>query len=102
MLKENESWAELRNRVQTELVTYSSNLQEAYNQWEIQQQNVAAAEINYSIMNDRYRYGLGTRLELNDAKLALTKAKLNNLQAVYNIKIFELQLKKSMGILQLK
>ena len=94
--------AELRNRVQTELVTYSSNLQEAYNQWEIQQQNVAAAEINYSMMNDRYRYGLGTRLELNDSELALTKAKLNNLQAVYNIKIFELQLKKTMGILQLK
>lgn len=94
--------AELRNRVQTELVTYSSNLQEAYNQWEIQQQNVAAAEISYSMMNDRYRYGLGTRLELNDAELALTKAKLNNLQAVYNIKIFELQLKKAMGILQLK
>ena len=94
--------AELRNRVQTELVTYSSNLQEAYNQWEIQQQNVAAAEISYSMMNDRYRYGLGTRLELNDAELALTKAKLNNLQAVYNIKIFELHLKKAMGILQLK
>ncbi|MGB4845334.1 MAG: TolC family protein [Ferruginibacter sp.] len=93
--------AELKNRVQTELVTYSSNLREAYNQWEIQQQNVSAAEINYSMMNDRYRYGLGTRLELNDAELALTKAKLNNLQAVYTIKIFELQLKKAMGILQL-
>ncbi len=87
--------------MQTELVTYSSNLQEAYNQWEIQQQNVTAAEISYSMMNDLYHYGLGTRLEFNDAELALTKAKLNNLQAVYTIKIFELQLKKSMGILQL-
>lgn len=93
--------AELKNLVQTELITYSSNLQEAYNQWEIQQQNVAASEISYSMMNDRYRYGLGTRLELNDAELALTKAKLNNLQAVYNIKIFELQLKKAMGVLQM-
>lgn len=94
--------AELMTKVKTELVSVSANLQEAYNQWQIQKQNVDAAQINYSMMNDRYRYGMGTRLELSDAELALTKAKLKNLESVYNIKILELQLKKSMGLLLLK
>lgn len=92
---------ELKTKIETELVSINSNLQEAYKQWAIQQQNVDAAEISYSMMNDRYRYGMGTRLELSDAELALTKAKLNNLQSVYNIKILELQFKKAMGVLQL-
>lgn len=92
---------ELKTNLETELVSINSNLQESYNQWEIQQQNVDAAEISYNMMNDRYRYGMGTRLELSDAELALTKAKLNNLQLVYSIKILVLQLKKAMGILQL-
>ena len=87
--------------METELVSINSNLQEAHKQWEIQMQNVAAAEISYAMMNDRYRHGLSTRLELSDAELVLTKAKLNNLQSIYSIKILELQLKKAMGVLQL-
>lgn len=92
---------ELKTKVETELVSINSNLQEAHKQWEIQMQNVAAAEISYAMMNDRYRHGLSTRLELSDAELVLTKAKLNNLQSIYSIKILELQLKKAMGVLQL-
>ena len=92
---------ELENKIQTEIVTLSANLQEAYNQWSIQQQNVEAAQINYSMMNDRYRYGLGNRLELTDSELALTKAKLDNLQSVFSIRLIELQFKKAIGILKL-
>jgi outer membrane protein len=93
--------AELKSKVEMELVSISANLQEAYNQWEIQQQSVDAAQVSYTMMNDRYRYGMGTRLELSDAELALTRAKLNKLQSVYNIKLLELQMKKTMGVLQL-
>lgn len=92
---------ELENKIQTEIVTLSANLQEAYNQWSIQQQNVEAAQINYSMMNDRYRYGMGNRLELTDSELALTKAKLDNLQSVFSIRLIELQFKKAIGILKL-
>lgn len=93
--------AELKNSIQTELLSLSANLQEAYNQWKIQQQNVDAAQINYTMMNDRYLNGLGNRLELTDAELALTKAKLDNLLAIYSIKLSEVQLQKAMGILHL-
>jgi outer membrane protein TolC len=93
--------AELKNGIQTELISLSANLQEAYNQWKIQQQNVDAAQINYTMMNDRYKNGLSNRLELTDAELALTKAKLDNLQSIYLIKLSEVQLQKAMGILRL-
>jgi len=92
---------ELRNSVSTELVSLQSALQEAVNQWHIRQQNVQAAEINFRMMNDRYRHGLGSRLELTDAELALTAAKLENLKAIYSIRITRLQLKKAMGMMQL-
>ena len=92
---------ELKNKIQTETISLSANLQEAYNQWQIQKQNVKAAEINYAMMNDRYRYGLGNRLELTDAELALTKARLDQLHSIYNIRMVETELKKALGILNL-
>lgn len=101
-VKQNEiAMTDLQNSIQTELVSLNANLKEAYDQWHIHKQNVEAAEINYTMMNDRYRYGLGNRLELTDAELALTKARLDYLQAIYSINLVELQLKRAMGILQL-
>ena len=92
---------DLKATIQTELTTLKANSEDARNQWEIQQQNVQAAQINYTMMNDRYRYGLGSRLELTDAELALTKAKLDHLQATFSIRLIDLQVKRAMGILQL-
>jgi outer membrane protein len=101
-IKKNElAVTELKNKIQTELISLSANLQEAYNQWKIQEENVKAAEINYRMMNDRYRNGLGNRLELTDAELALTKAKLDSLQTVYSVRLIEAEMKKAMGILHL-
>ncbi len=93
--------AKLKNSIQTELIYLSANFQEALNQWKIRQQNVEAAQINYNMMNDRYRNGLGNRLELADAELGLTKAKLDNLQAIYSIRLSEVQLQSAMGLLHL-
>lgn len=93
---------DLKSSIQTELVALEANLKAAYDQWRIQQQNVEAAQINYTMMNDRYRYGLGNRLELTDAELALTRARLEHLQAVYSINLVELQWKKALGILTLQ
>jgi outer membrane protein len=93
--------AEIENKVRTEIISLTTNLQEAYTQYRIQQQNVNAAEINYNMMNDRYRYGMGSRLELTDAELALTRSKMDFVQSIYSIRLSELQLKKAMGILKL-
>jgi outer membrane protein TolC len=93
---------DLKSSIQTELVSLQANLKAAYDQWQIQQQNVEAAQINYTMMNDRYRNGLGSRLELTDAELALTRSRMEYIQSVYAINLVELQLKKAMGLLTLQ
>ena len=99
-VKQNElALQDMKSSIHTELISLRANLEEAKRQWQIQEENVKAATVYYTMMNDRYRYGLGSRLELTDAELALTKARLGNLQAVYAIRLAELQLMKAMGLL---
>ncbi len=93
---------ELKASINTELITLQSSLQDAVNQKNVQEKNVEAAEVSYRMMNERYYHGLSTRLELADAELAFTKAKLDRLQAVFNIRLVDLQIKKAMGLLELK
>jgi outer membrane protein TolC len=45
---------------------------------------VGQAEKGYRIANTRYTSGSGTLLETNDALLALARAKVNRIQAVYD------------------
>lgn len=92
---------ELKRTVQTELNSVSANIKEAMNQWLIQKQNVEAAQTTYHMMQERYRNGLGSRLELTDAELALTKTKMEELQTIYTIRLLEIELKKATGMLQL-
>ncbi|MDF2191345.1 TolC family protein [Paraflavitalea sp. CAU 1676] len=101
-VKQNEiAFADLKSSIETELVSLNANLKNAYDQWHIQRRNVDAAQLNYNMINERYRFGLSSRLELTDAELALTKARLNDLQAAYSVSLISLQLKNAMGILQL-
>jgi outer membrane protein TolC len=68
----------------------------------IQKQRTEAAQINYAMMNDRYRNGLGNRLELTDAELGITNAKLQELLWKYNIRLVDLRIRKAVGLLGLK
>lgn len=60
---------------------------------------VAMAEEAYRLALVRYRNGLSTALELGDAELALTQARLNRLQAVYNCTVTRERLRGAMGLL---
>lgn len=51
---------------------------------EAQQRTVEQAEKGYRIATTRFTSGSGTQLEVNDAQLALTQAKVNRIQAVYD------------------
>jgi outer membrane protein TolC len=42
---------------------------------------------------------LSSRLDLADAELSLTEARLNELHSVYTVKITRLQLDKALGLL---
>jgi outer membrane protein len=83
----------------TEIITFQNDLKELLQRLSVQAKTVNAAETNYNIINDRYQNGLSSRLELSDAELALTEAKMGYLNTVYNTKITKLQLDKALGLL---
>ena len=93
--------ADLQKKTETEITGLWLKINEEYNQLQIQHENVSASGITFQMIRERYRAGLSTRLELADAELALTKSKLEEVRLKYNIKILEISLQKSSGVLSL-
>ena len=87
-------------KANTEIASLQSNLKERFQRLSVQERTVQAAEMNFRIVNDRYKNGLSSRLELSDAELALTEAKMNRLNLIFSVKMAKLQLDKALGILQ--
>ncbi len=61
------------------------------------QKGVGQAERGYMIAQKRYDTGAGTLLEMNDAELAMTQAKLNYNQAIYDYMVAKSDLEKTLG-----
>ncbi|RBA44769.1 TolC family protein [Elizabethkingia anophelis] len=92
---------DLKDEIKTTLTSIISKWKEATSQLEIQVTTVQSAELNHQMTEDRFKNGLGSRLELTDAELALTQAKINYLQAVYNLRILHTELQHALGVLEL-
>ena len=92
---------DLKDEVNTTLANIISKWKEASSQLEIQITTVQSAELNHQMTEDRFKNGLGSRLELTDAELALTQAKINYLQALYNLRILHTELQHALGLLEL-
>ncbi|SHF85861.1 TolC family protein [Pedobacter caeni] len=93
---------DLQEEMNAELAAIISRWKEANTQLNVQKTTVEAAELSYIMMNDRYKNGLSSRLELTDAELALTQGKINYLQAAYHIKVLHVELQRSLGLLKLQ
>lgn len=93
--------ADLTRKVETTVASLSSRLQDEIKQWSLQKKNVDAALLSYQMVYERYRAGLGNRLELADAELVLTKARLEDTRLQYSIKLLTMDLQKALGILKL-
>lgn len=92
---------QLHENARTEKVMLETELQEAIKQVDLQRRTVEAASISYSMIRDRYQNGISSKLELSDAELALSQAKLNHLQAAYTLKLTQLKYKRALGLLTL-
>lgn len=90
---------DLRQSLSVEISNIMKKMQDAHLQIEIQDGNVKAAQVNFRMINDRYKQGLSNRLELADAELMLTQAKLEQKHAIFVLKILELELDKATGSL---
>jgi outer membrane protein TolC len=62
-----------------------------------QEETISTAERGYAIADARYGSGSGTQLEVNDARLALTQAKLNLAQTHYEYLVASADLDQLLG-----
>lgn len=74
-------------------------LHQAQKRVEAQGITVELAERGYKIASTRFVNGAGTQLEVNDAQLALTQAKVNRMQAVYDYLVASAELEQALGII---
>lgn len=73
-----------RETLKTQMQNVALRLEEAQKRVAGQSRTVELAEKSYKIAKTRYNTGSGTQLELNDADLSLTRARLNRIQAIYD------------------
>lgn len=64
---------------------------------EAQERTVEQAERGYKIVTARFLSGAATQLEVNDAELALTQAKVNRIQARYDYLVASAELDQFLG-----
>jgi outer membrane protein len=88
---------QLEELAKAELRTLIGNLREALARLEAQNRTVEQARRGYEIARARYRQGMGSQLELQDAELLLTQAEVNRLQAVYDALVARADLDRAMG-----
>jgi outer membrane protein TolC len=82
-------------KTQAQSVVY--RIEQAVKRINGQMKTVQQAEEGYAIAKTRLENGVGTQLEINDAEMALRQAKLNKLQAIYDLKVAEADLQYLLG-----
>lgn len=88
---------ELRENVRLEVQQALQNLEATREQVAASESNVARAERALDIAQTRFRNGLSTQVELNDAELAATRARTNFAQALYDYSVARARLDAALG-----
>jgi outer membrane protein TolC len=88
---------DLERNLQLAVRQFIDNMNTCVKRFDAAQKGVGQAERGYMITRKRYDTGAGTLLEMNDAELAMTQAKLNYNQAVYDYMVAKSELEKIVG-----
>lgn len=86
-----------KRNLQLAIKQYMDNMKTCVKQFDAAQKGVEQANRGYTIAQKRYDTGAGTLLEMNDAELALTQAKLNLNQSIYNYMVAKSDMEKVLG-----
>ena len=97
--KTEEQVANLENNLRTAAHSLVLQLRQSQQRIEAQGKTVEQAERGYKIATTRFLSGAGTQLEVNDAQLALTQAKVNRIQAVYDYLVASADFDRTLGYL---
>ncbi len=95
--KSEEQKVALERNLKTGVHSVRSNLQQARKRLEVQEKTIEMAERGYKIVTARFLSSAATQLEVNDAQLALTQAKVNRIQAVYDYLVAAADLDQLIG-----
>jgi outer membrane protein TolC len=87
----------LERALRTGVQSTIGNLRQARKRVEAQEKTVETAERGYKIVTTRFLSSSATQLEVNDAQLALTQAKVNRIQAVYDYLVASADLDQLIG-----
>lgn len=86
-----------RRNLQLAVKQQMDNMKTCVKRFDAAQKGVSQAERGYQIAQKRYDTGAGTLLELNDAELAMTQARLNFNQSIYDYMVAKSELEKVLG-----
>ena len=93
-----ETYKQVTDSVQLAVRTYYLSLREAEKRISTTSLAIAEAEEAYKIALVQYQAGVGTNTDVIDAQVALTTAKNNYIQALYDYNTSHAQLEKAMGV----
>lgn len=96
--KAEEQARQKKDAVQLEVRSSYLNMTEAEKRIDTSKVAVEKAEEDYKIAQVRYTAGVGTNLDVIDAQVALTQAKTNYVQALYDFNTNKAKLEKAMGV----
>lgn len=88
---------DLQRNLQLAVRQYMDNMTTCIKRFDAAKRGVEQAERGYMISQKRYETGTGTLLELNDSELAMTQAKLNYNQAIFDYMSAKADLDKTIG-----
>jgi len=83
-LQSKELYLNTKTALRTQVQNITLRLTEASRRIAAQSKTVEQAEKGYQIATTRYSSGSGTQLEVNDADLALMRARVNKVQAIFD------------------
>ena len=98
LYKAEETYRQTKDSVQLDVRNNYLSLREAEKRIATSKVAVDSAEEDYRISQLRYQAGVGTNIDVMDAQVALTQAKNNYVQALYNYNTSSAALAKSMGV----
>ncbi|MBI4428173.1 MAG: TolC family protein [Ignavibacteriales bacterium] len=97
VLKSVEQRTNVRRNLQIGLTATLGTLDAARKRIQAQEKTVEQADRGYKIVTARFLSNAATQLEVNDAQLALTQARVNRVQAIYDYLIAAAELDQLIG-----
>ena len=95
--KTEEQKSSLERNLQMGIKSVIGNLRQARKRIDGQQKTVETAERGYKIVTARFLANAATQLEVNDGQLALSQAKVNRMQAIYDYLVAASELDSMLG-----